>query len=113
MSDLQPLNNLAIAPENPAGSSSESAESSPMTRRRFVQVATLAPVLIHALDQCTRAEEAVSTQASSRPAANNQYDYVVVGAGHNSLICAAYLSKAGYRPRARSAESDRRRLPNQ
>ncbi len=35
--------------------------------------------------------------ASPRPSVAERYDYVVVGAGHNSLICAAYLSKAGYR----------------
>ena len=25
------------------------------------------------------------------------YDVVVIGAGHNGLVCAAYLLKAGYR----------------
>ena len=25
----------------------------------------------------------------------NQYDAIIVGAGHNGLICAAYLAKAG------------------
>lgn len=30
-------------------------------------------------------------------AANADYDVIVVGAGHNGLICAAYLAKAGYR----------------
>ncbi|HWN43309.1 MAG TPA: NAD(P)-binding protein, partial [Thermoanaerobaculia bacterium] len=26
---------------------------------------------------------------------SKQYDAIVVGAGHNGLICAAYLAKAG------------------
>ncbi|MFB2983335.1 FAD-dependent oxidoreductase [Microseira sp. BLCC-F43] len=25
------------------------------------------------------------------------YDVVIIGAGHNALVCAAYLLKAGYR----------------
>jgi ribulose 1,5-bisphosphate synthetase/thiazole synthase len=28
---------------------------------------------------------------------SNRFDIVVAGAGHNSLITAAYLAKAGYR----------------
>ncbi len=27
----------------------------------------------------------------------NQYDVIVIGAGHNGLVCAAYLAKAGYK----------------
>ena len=30
-------------------------------------------------------------------AANPDYDVIVAGAGHNGLVCAAYLAKAGYR----------------
>ncbi len=64
------------------------------TRRDLVQAAVLAPALASALKRSARAD----TQAL--PAANRApegYDYVVAGAGHNSLICAAYLARAGYR----------------
>ena len=61
------------------------------TRRSFVTAAALAPALMSALNQKARAD----TPGSQSPA--DRYDYVIAGAGHNSLICAAYLSKAGYR----------------
>ena len=32
-----------------------------------------------------------------QPAAPDRFDVVVAGAGHNSLVTAAYLSKAGFR----------------
>ena len=54
------------------------------TRRHFVTAAAFAPAL-----------SALGKRAQAQPA--ELYDYVVAGAGHNSLICAAYLSKAGYR----------------
>jgi len=37
-----------------------------------------------------------STGVHVRPS-RNKYDAVVIGAGHNGLITAAYLSKAGYK----------------
>src|ERR1700752_3318566 len=30
-------------------------------------------------------------------APSERFDFVIAGAGHNSLICAAYLSKGGYK----------------
>jgi phytoene dehydrogenase-like protein len=35
--------------------------------------------------------------ALARPSSTDRFDYVIAGAGHNSLICAAYLAKAGQR----------------
>ena len=42
---------------------------------------------------------ASSTRASGQPAQapGDRFDYVIAGAGHNSLLCAAYLAKAGNR----------------
>jgi hypothetical protein len=37
-----------------------------------------------------------STGVHARPS-RNKYDAVVIGAGHNGLITAAYLSRAGYK----------------
>jgi phytoene dehydrogenase-like protein len=58
---------------------------STITRRGFVKTAALAPLAVapFPLGQQTTKE--------------NNFDIVVAGAGHNSLIAAAYLSKAGYR----------------
>lgn len=57
-----------------------------ITRRGFVKGAALAPLAFTPLTL-----EAQSTAPGS------QFDVVVAGAGHNSLISAAYLAKAGYR----------------
>ena len=54
-----------------------------ITRRGFVQSAALL------------APAAAAQQRS--PAAGDSFDFVVAGAGHNSLVCSAYLAKAGYR----------------
>src|SRR5258707_13950236 len=55
------------------------------TRRRFVKGAAIAPLAVKhmALRQVT--------------GTSDRFDIVVAGAGHNSLITAAYLAKAGYR----------------
>ena len=80
------------------------------TRRHFVKAASLAPALMSALGKSAQAEP--GAPQSPRPPAAERYDYVVAGGGHNSLICAAYLSKAGLPcPGAGSPGSDRRRLP--
>ena len=70
----------------------------PTTRRDFVKTVATAPVLLTALEGVARAVEQpanVGKPAAATPF--ERYDYVVAGAGHNSLICAAYLAKAGYR----------------
>src|SRR5271165_70952 len=59
---------------------------SDITRRGFVKGAALAPLALSPL----------STMAQ-QPAKPDRFDIVVAGAGHNSLVTAAYLSKAGFR----------------
>jgi phytoene dehydrogenase-like protein len=56
-----------------------------MTRRGFVKGAAIAPLAVQHL--------ALGSQGVSR----DGFDIVVAGAGHNSLVAAAYLSKAGFR----------------
>ena len=59
-----------------------------ITRRGFVKTAALAPLALGPL----------SLGQQNPPAApGDRFDVVVAGAGHNSLITAAYLAKAGYR----------------
>lgn len=58
---------------------------SKITRRGFVKGAALAPL---ALTPFTLPQQSPRT---------DRFDIVVAGAGHNSLITAAYLAKAGYR----------------
>ena len=57
---------------------------SAITRRNFVKGAALAPL-------------ALTSSALAQTASSERFDIVVAGAGHNSLITAAYLVKAGYR----------------
>jgi phytoene dehydrogenase-like protein len=58
---------------------------SKMTRRGFVKGAAIAPLI-------------VTPFTLAKPiSASEHFDIVVAGAGHNSLITAAYLAKAGYR----------------
>ncbi len=58
-----------------------------ITRRGFVKGAALAPLALTPLTSMA--------QQAARPA--DRFDIVVAGAGHNSLVTAAYLSKAGFR----------------
>jgi phytoene dehydrogenase-like protein len=60
---------------------------SAMTRRGFVKGAALTPL---ALSPLARGQQTPS-------ATSEKFDVVVAGAGHNSLVSAAYLAKAGYR----------------
>src|SRR3984893_14500818 len=57
-----------------------------MTRRGFVKGAAIAPLAVKHM--------ALGEQSAS---GTDRFDIVVAGAGHNSLITAAYLAKAGYR----------------
>jgi phytoene dehydrogenase-like protein len=57
-----------------------------ITRRRFVRGAAIAPLA---------AQHLSLTKMVATP--GDRYDIVVAGAGHNSLITAAYMAKAGYR----------------
>ena len=56
-----------------------------ITRRRFVKGAAIAPLVVRPLTLEQQAAQA------------DRFDIVVAGAGHNSMITAAYLAKAGYR----------------
>jgi phytoene dehydrogenase-like protein len=57
-----------------------------ITRRGFVKGAALAPLALTSLNA-----------AAQNPSPSDRFDVVVAGAGHNSLITAAYLAKAGFR----------------
>jgi phytoene dehydrogenase-like protein len=58
---------------------------SDITRRGLVKAAALAPL-------------ALPLRSAAQPAAGSEhFDFVVAGAGHNSLVCSAYLAKAGYK----------------
>src|SRR5665213_4549710 len=56
-----------------------------VTQRGFMGAATAAPL---ALAQRGTAQQGAPLE---------RFDFVVAGAGHNSLICSAYLAKAGYK----------------
>jgi phytoene dehydrogenase-like protein len=58
---------------------------STISRREFVKTTALAPLAVTPFP--------VSAQASKE----DRFDIVVAGAGHNSMITASYLAKAGYR----------------
>ncbi len=58
---------------------------STISRRGFVKTAALAPLA------------AAPFTIGQQPSKDDRFDVVVAGAGHNSLIAAAYLAKAGYR----------------
>ncbi len=58
---------------------------SKISRRGFVKTAALAPLA------------ATSFSIGQQASKGDQFDIVVAGAGHNSMIAAAYLAKAGYR----------------
>src|ERR1700736_1456063 len=59
--------------------------TSNVSRRGFMGAATVAPL---ALAQRGAAQSAATPE---------RFDIVVAGAGHNSLVCAAYLAKGGYK----------------
>jgi phytoene dehydrogenase-like protein len=60
---------------------------SEITRRGFVKGAALAPLALAPFRSMAR-------QAA---APGDRFDFVFAGAGHNSLVCAAYLAKGGYK----------------
>src|ERR1700686_5211251 len=57
-----------------------------ITRRGFVKGAALAPLALTPF-----------SSMAQQSAISERFDFVVAGAGHNSLVCAAYLAKAGYK----------------
>jgi hypothetical protein len=56
-----------------------------ITRRGFVKGAALTPLALSPF-----------SAVAQRAATSDRFDIVVAGAGHNSLITAAYLAKAGF-----------------
>ncbi|HET7150800.1 MAG TPA: NAD(P)/FAD-dependent oxidoreductase [Candidatus Acidoferrum sp.] len=58
---------------------------STISRREFVKTTALAPLAVTPFS--------VSAQTPKQ----DRFDFVIAGAGHNSMITAAYLAKAGYR----------------
>src|SRR6202790_2058571 len=74
-----------------------------ITRRGFVKGAAIAPLAVShlGLGSSSDAQEATSatqtTPATTPAKGTDRVDVVVAGGGHNSLVTAAYLSKAGYR----------------
>jgi phytoene dehydrogenase-like protein len=58
-----------------------------ITRRGFVKGVAFAPLAFTPL----------RSMAQQAAAPGDRFDFVFAGAGHNSLICAAYLAKAGYK----------------
>ena len=67
------------------------------TRRDFVKTLAAASVLAPEITNAAQAATPASDAAKGGRALPERFDYVIAGAGHNSLICAAYLSVAGYR----------------
>src|SRR6266481_4737651 len=59
---------------------------SEITRRGFVKGAALAPLALTPF-----------RSMAQQVAPSERFDFVIAGAGHNSLICAAYLAKGGYK----------------
>ncbi len=66
---------------------------SKITRRGFVKGAALAPLALTSLSGVAEA----SAVPGPRAGTSDRFDVVIAGAGHNSMITAAYLAKAGYK----------------
>ncbi len=59
---------------------------SEITRRGFIKgAAAFAPLAFTPL------------RGAQQPAPGDRFDFIIAGAGHNSLVCAAYLAKAGHK----------------
>jgi phytoene dehydrogenase-like protein len=65
---------------------------SKITRRGFVKSAALAPLALGSLNSMAQ-----PSMPADRMGTTDRFDIVVAGAGHNSMIAAAYLAKAGYK----------------
>ncbi len=69
----------------------------PISRRDFVRTtASLAPFVVSRLTNAQAPETGTAT-ARRTVSPGDRFDYVFAGAGHNSLICAAYLARSGSR----------------
>jgi phytoene dehydrogenase-like protein len=69
------------------------------SRRDILKTMAAAPAALAGIDLVSDAlaadEPQAKAAASSLP--TERFDYILAGAGHNNLVCAAYLCKAGYR----------------
>lgn len=72
-----------------------------ISRRGFIKgAAALAPLAFPSLGMAQQSETQEAAQTTAQTGAvgaNDRFDIVIAGAGHNSLVCAAYLAKAGNR----------------
>src|ERR1700719_4958542 len=70
-----------------------------ITRRGFVKGAAIAPLAVShlGLGSNLNGQEVSSASQGTSQGSTDRFDIVVAGGGHNSLVTAAYLSKAGYR----------------
>lgn len=71
----------------------------PIDRRDFLKAAVAIPAAFAGLADpaLVNASDTPQTAVKRTPLPSGQFDYVIAGAGHNGLVCAAYLAKAGYR----------------
>src|SRR5450830_419523 len=71
----------------------------PIDRRDFLKAAVAIPAAFAGLADPALVNASDTSQAAVKrtPLPSGQFDYVIAGAGHNGLVCAAYLAKAGYR----------------
>ena len=63
-----------------------------ITRRGFVKSAAVAPLALGHLNKLGQ-----NAAPADRAGTTDRFDIVIAGAGHNSMIAAAYLAKAGYK----------------
>jgi hypothetical protein len=70
-----------------------------VTRRDLVKSMAAAPALMAGLNFVAggAAADETKTGAGAASIPTERFDFVIAGAGHNSLTCGAYLAKAGYR----------------
>jgi phytoene dehydrogenase-like protein len=73
--------------------------SKPTTRRDVVRTIAAAPILLEGFDFIPNLAAAQEPESSTiaHPKSGDRFDFVIAGAGHNSLVCGAYLAKAGFR----------------
>jgi phytoene dehydrogenase-like protein len=72
---------------------------SKVSRRSFMGAATAGPIALAQLGTgaTALAQVAAAQQQPSSAVGSDRFDIVIAGAGHNSLVCGAYMAKAGYR----------------
>jgi phytoene dehydrogenase-like protein len=72
--------------------------SSFTTRRAALKTLAAVPALLTALAPPSAPEATAESVAANKARSGpERFDFIIAGAGHNSLVCAAYLAKAGFR----------------